>query len=240
MEKLTSVLAALDAGKLPSQQQTNQFIDWLITYGITQIEPGASDNLSKQGRLLADDIRGVLEAYKQLGSNKNADNLLQKAIWHLTEGDLAKTTTTGYINSKESSSDIKAIRSSLKVLVKSVWASISSEGSSFFNDFASFSRLALSDAAELIEEQASRTKEGLRNIEDDVQDGKRDNLGRDKQRLKEEEGDLKVQFEHGMDTLKGAGSSMIGAGQNAKATVEETADKASSRIQDAYIKVSEQ
>ena len=71
MDKTSSVLAALDAGKLPTTQQANQFIDWLKDIGITRLEPSQSTELSTQGQILADDLRGVLDAYKQLGRDKN-------------------------------------------------------------------------------------------------------------------------------------------------------------------------
>lgn len=71
MDKSTSVIAAFDAGKLPSTQQLNAFIDWLNTVGITHIQPESSGDLSSQGRVLANDLRHVLDAYKQLANNKN-------------------------------------------------------------------------------------------------------------------------------------------------------------------------
>lgn len=71
MDKATSVLGALDAGKLPTTQQLNQFIDWLDKAGIASIQPTASGDLSTQGRLLAKRVREVLDAYKQLAMNKN-------------------------------------------------------------------------------------------------------------------------------------------------------------------------
>ncbi|KAG6851681.1 hypothetical protein H0H87_012826, partial [Tephrocybe sp. NHM501043] len=71
MDKATSVLAALDAGKLPSTQQLNDFIDWLDKVGIASVEPSSSGNLSSQGRLLAKRVRQVLDAHKKLGVDKN-------------------------------------------------------------------------------------------------------------------------------------------------------------------------
>ena len=68
MDKATSVLAAIDAGKLPSTNQITAFILWLDNVGITSV-PAA--NLTSQGRILADRIREILDAYKQLLSNKN-------------------------------------------------------------------------------------------------------------------------------------------------------------------------
>ncbi|KAF7290672.1 hypothetical protein MIND_01307500 [Mycena indigotica] len=239
MDNLTSVTAALDAGKLPTTQQLNVFIDWLTKSAIPSVEP-SQDTLSGQGRVLARDIRGILEAYKTLGANKNNDNLLQEALWNLsqTEVDVAVDTPEQLVNKKEVSSDANAVRDSLRTIISIVWESISSEGGFLLSDFASFMRLTLADAAEALEGQAGRAKEGLRDVEQEVQDGKRDNLGRDKKRLEEEQ-DVKVAFEHGMDTLKGAGSTVIGTGQTLKQKAEATSDRTTSRLQDAYYKACE-
>ena len=69
MDKASSVIAAFEAEKLPSTQQFNSFIQWLSDVGITQIEPTATA-LSSQGRLIANDLRQVLDAYKRLVNNK--------------------------------------------------------------------------------------------------------------------------------------------------------------------------
>lgn len=72
MDKASSVIAALDAGKFPSQQQIDQFIDWLLQSGLTQVEPSPEfGELSEQGRALIQDIRDILEAYKLMGDHKN-------------------------------------------------------------------------------------------------------------------------------------------------------------------------
>ena len=71
MDKTSSVIAAFEAEKLPTTQQFNSFIQWLSDVGITQIEPTSDTALSSQGRLIADDLRQVLDAYKQLANNKN-------------------------------------------------------------------------------------------------------------------------------------------------------------------------
>jgi len=69
MDKATSVLAALDAGKLPSTQQLAQFIDWLDKVGITSVTP---ENLTSRGQVLAGRVREILDAYKQLLADKNS------------------------------------------------------------------------------------------------------------------------------------------------------------------------
>lgn len=72
MDKATSVLAALDAGKIPDHKQVATVIDWLLTTGIPEVEPSGSAQLSQQGRAIADGLREVLKAYKQLGESKNS------------------------------------------------------------------------------------------------------------------------------------------------------------------------
>ncbi|KAG6900015.1 hypothetical protein C0993_004198 [Termitomyces sp. T159_Od127] len=234
MDKASSVLAALDAGKLPSTQQLSQFIDWLDHVGIASIEPSSSSNLSSQGRLLAKRVRHVLEAYKKLGANKNGDNIVQEAIWHLTQGDLE---TTG-IDSEQAKADLAALRKAVRTLLSIIWTSLSSESGSLVTDFASFTRLSLADAAELIESSAASAKESLRGIEQGVQKGQRTSIiGRDKNRVEEESKDVKVQWEHGMDAVKGAGDSVIDVGRNVSSSVKEASERTSNRVHDAYLKV---
>ena len=94
----------------------------------------------------------------------------------------------------------------------------------------------MADAAELIEEQAGTAKQALRQVEEEVQAGQRDTLGRDKKAL-EEEKDPKVAWQHGMDTVKDAGTKVIGVTQTASGEARDKADRTSGRIQDALFKV---
>lgn len=70
MDKTSSIIAALDAGKLPTQRQLNAFIDWLLLNIIPSDTPEL-DKLTPQGGALARGFADMLTAYKQLGSNKN-------------------------------------------------------------------------------------------------------------------------------------------------------------------------
>ncbi|KAF9458086.1 hypothetical protein BDZ94DRAFT_1271588 [Collybia nuda] len=240
MDKATSIVAAFEAGKLPSTQQVNQFIDWLDKVGITSTETLSTGNLSSRGRLLANRVRDVLDAYKQLGMNKNGDNILQEAMWHLSEGDITNITTpkTTSIDKDKVTSDINAIRSSLRSLLSVFWTSLASESSSLLNEFASFTRLSLADAAELIEVSASGAKEGLRDIEKGVEKGERTNItGRSKERVEAEQGDAKVQWEHGIDAMKGAGDHVIDAGRGIGSFAQDKVDRTSGRVHDAYLKI---
>lgn len=67
MEKFIDILAAFDAGKLPSHDQVENFLQWLKT----DIVPNGG--LSTQGQVLADRVRDVVTAYQTLGEHKNSE-----------------------------------------------------------------------------------------------------------------------------------------------------------------------
>ena len=153
----------------------------------------------------------------------------------MTEGDLT-VTSEAESDKDKAIEDLNAVRSSLRSLLSTVWSSVSSEGTSIFDDLLSIIRLSLADAAEIIEGQAGSTKESLRTIDAEVHEGTRDTLGRDKKRL-EEERDTKVAWQHGMDTVKDAGASVIDTAQGISAGAQDKADKTTSRLQEAFYKV---
>ncbi|KAF5340103.1 hypothetical protein D9758_013155 [Tetrapyrgos nigripes] len=249
MDKIIDVLAALEAGKIPSHQQVSQFFDYLNSTILSDVE---GKGFSQQGLLLASRARETLAAYQLLGEHKNKDNLLQEALWHLNQADIAvnpsavtenvpsvnvQVGSTGMdIDKDEAKEDAKAIASSLRTLIQIVWNSVTSEGSGLFQDFASFSRLSLADAAEIIEHQAGQAKETLRRVDQEVQEDKRDAIGRDKQRL-EEEKDPQVAWEHGMDTVKDVGSATIGVTREGAAKVSDTASRVSSKAQESFYRM---
>ena len=69
------MIAAFDAGKFPSQQQINAFIDWFLNSPLAQIEPTSDGGeLSEQGQIIVNDIRNLLTAYKQLGEHQNSEH----------------------------------------------------------------------------------------------------------------------------------------------------------------------
>jgi len=72
MDKATSVIAALSAGKQPSQSQTNNWIEKLLQSEFIQVEETDDvGELSQNGKKLARDLRAILEAFKAYGSHKN-------------------------------------------------------------------------------------------------------------------------------------------------------------------------
>lgn len=69
-----------------------------------------------------------------------------------------------------------------------------------------------------------------------MQEGKRDQWGRDKERL-EEERDPKVAWEHGVESVKVAGSSVIGGVQGAQESLEQGQEKAEGELKGRYYSV---
>jgi hypothetical protein len=160
----------------------------------------------------------------------------------LTEGDYKHTTTTAGPSKEEvvadAKADIQALRAALRALLSVLWTAFFSESSSLLTDFASFTRLSLADAAELVETSARAAKQSLREIETGVQKGKRTPItGRSKDRVKEEEADIKLKWEHGIDTVKGAGDTVIDATRTVTSTVKERADSTKSRVREAFLNV---
>ncbi|TFY53591.1 hypothetical protein EVJ58_g9367, partial [Rhodofomes roseus] len=167
------------------------------------------------------------------------DNLLQDALWHLSAADLSATTANVDVDvdADQAHRDARKLARALRALVSVVSENLAQEGRSVFHDFASFSRLALADAAEYVAQGAHRTAEGLRELDTQVDAGERTEVGLRKRKADEvddEDADAKVKFERGMDQAKGVGSKAIGAGQVAVGTAEDVANRTSTRLQDAF------
>lgn len=107
-------------------------------------------------------------------------------------------------------------------------------------ELLSFFRLSLADVAESLESGARQTKEKLRGVEDDVQAGQRDALGREKVDAegKNDEGagtnETKAKFEERMDTAKGIGLTAIDVGQQTKQTAQEYTEISREKVLNAF------
>ncbi|KAI0760929.1 hypothetical protein BD413DRAFT_594282 [Trametes elegans] len=241
MDKSSSVLAALNAGKLPSQQQLQHAIHALLAAPILNNEPETGvGELSAQGREIQNDIRNLLSAYNQLGQNKNEDNIIQDSLWHLTEVDPTQTSTSLSmdVDTDQATQDARAVARAIRTVVNIVWENLSHEGRSLFHDFASFTRLALADAAEYVGEGAQSAAHALRDVDKDIQSGDRNELGIKRKAQDDlQDADARQKFERTMDSTKEAGSKAIGAGQVAVQTGQDLANRTTSRLQDAYYKI---
>jgi hypothetical protein len=141
---------------------------------------------------------------------------------------------------QEVKSDARAISSAIRSLGNVLIGNASDKGSPLLVDLLSFLRLSVANVAEGVEGAARMTKENLRGVEDDVQAGNRDALGRTKPELTEDDttDDPKIKFEQGMDAAKDMGSSAIDTGQQAKQTALQYKDATKSKVLDAFDNVS--
>ncbi|KAM5546176.1 hypothetical protein V8D89_000302 [Ganoderma adspersum] len=235
MDKSSSVAAAFYAGKFPSQQQTSKAVESALNSPFLANEPsGDVGELSEQGRKLQDGFRQLLLAYKNLGDNKNADDIIQESLWHLSEADLSSvSTSTPDVDTEQAEADARALAHALHTLVSVISENLAHEGRSLFHDFASFMRLSLADAADRVSDTARGAAEVLRDVNKEVEEGERSELGI-KRKAPDQPEDTRAKFEKGMDTAKEAGSKAIGAGQAAAQTTQELAQRSSSRVQDAF------
>lgn len=142
------------------------------------------------------------------------------------------------VDTDQATADARALARSLRTLVSVLWDNLSQEGRSVFHDFASFMRLALADAADHVGASAQQAAETLREVNKEVQEGQRNELGvKRKAEGEPQDADARAKFERAMDSTKQVGSDAIGAGQVAVATGEDLANRTSSRLQDAIYKV---
>lgn len=120
----------------------------------------------------------------------------QVALWNLSQGEFSDAFGDPNVipNTDKASKDLQDLCDSISTILSIIWSGLSSESSSHFRDFSSFTRLSLADVTEVIEGQAARSKSSSREVDEEVQSGSRDALGRDKERLE----DTKVAFEYGM------------------------------------------
>uniref|UniRef100_D8Q4R6 Uncharacterized protein n=1 Tax=Schizophyllum commune (strain H4-8 / FGSC 9210) TaxID=578458 RepID=D8Q4R6_SCHCM len=235
MDGLSPLAAALDAGKLPSQAQINGSINWLLKSPVIQLEAQSADlegKLSEYGLRLAKDVRGILEAYQVFGKNKNGDDIVQDALWNLSQGELAGGVAAEIAKQPKdtpAANDAQRLSSAIRTLIHIFLGNVHGEGGSLFADLASFLRLFLADRAEDVEERARVTKETLRQTEDEVQEGKRDPLGRTGD-VRQDDLDTRAKFERNMNTAKEVGSKTIGVHQSTKAAVQRHGDAATNAL----------
>jgi hypothetical protein len=168
------------------------------------------------------------------------ENIVQKAIWHLGEADIAASSldTDIPIDSKEAYSDYQAIVASLRASLQIFRDSAVMEGFGVLSDFASFTRLSFADAAEFVAEKSNKAAEKLRGVESEVQSGERDSVGIKKQTKEElERADAREMFEKSMDTAKDAGSATIGVAQAAGHKTTDLTDRSRTRLHAAVFTV---
>ncbi|KDR72634.1 hypothetical protein GALMADRAFT_270594 [Galerina marginata CBS 339.88] len=91
IDKIVDVLAALNTGKLPSQDQTSHFLRLLLKSELLNDDNGRAVSgtgpTSEQGRQVIADLRRLVQVALRFGMEKNADNTLQELYFQLVQTD---------------------------------------------------------------------------------------------------------------------------------------------------------
>jgi hypothetical protein len=168
------------------------------------------------------------------------DNIIQESLWHLHEADLSNTSTTRTgSGSDQASKDASALARSLRTVFSILLSTVTQESQNVAHDFASFLRLTIADAADYVSQSAGSAAQALRQVDEEVSRGERNEVGL-KNKPEEEKfknKDAREQFEITMDTVKEAGSQTIGAAQVAAATSKDLANRTNDRLQNAFNEV---
>jgi hypothetical protein len=84
-DKAADVLAAISAGKYPSQEQINNASRVLLSSDILKTtHAGFEGPLSKQGRQVLEDARALLQCLIVLGTEKNSKHAVKCSVLKLT------------------------------------------------------------------------------------------------------------------------------------------------------------
>lgn len=225
MESASTIFGAFSAGKIPSQKQTNEWIDFLVGQLDKWMEvpkSAGTAKLSENGTRLITDCKQLLLAYKELGARKNGDDQFQEALWNLSNGQIRPHPSMKDTRN-EAQNDAEQASIALQNMLNIFWRRLTGRDGGA-GDFASFTRVLVADTAEVVERHAGNLKETMRETQAEVDEGKRDPLT-GLPRMEGEPQDTKETFERRMDAAKMAGSGAIGAGQQVQGSTAELRDK---------------
>ena len=81
VDKIVDILAAFNAGKLPSQAQLSGFLQVLLSSELLRLDGSQRKTtsvgpMSKDGRKVLNDVRNLVQSLLQFGLEKNGTNLL--------------------------------------------------------------------------------------------------------------------------------------------------------------------
>ncbi|KAH8922908.1 hypothetical protein BT69DRAFT_1262998 [Atractiella rhizophila] len=240
MEKAANISAAFSTGKLPSTAQSNAFLAWLLESDF--IKPSGVQNggqFSEKGMTMIKDLREMLEAWKQLGENKNGDDSLQDFLWHTAVMD-HKATAKEHTQKVDESSNIPVskeelqtdeaiIRSSLRTLYELLLRVYPDLASALGQDYGHFVRQNLASGAETVEIRAREVKEHLRERDDRMGELERqkEEGGGDLVQAEDDkmERDAKEKFEDRMDYTKKRGAQGIDVAQTTRDKTQELTEE---------------
>ena len=75
-------IQAFRLGRLPSNEQIDQALQYILDHSLVNTE-----KLSSEGKKLSHDVQDIIETFRTMVQQKNADELLQQFVWHTREVD---------------------------------------------------------------------------------------------------------------------------------------------------------
>jgi len=173
ISKLTDVFAALKTGHLPTQEQLNKALQTLSNSDVLNSSAkGRTSRFSKEGALVVEDLRAVLESLQKVGSNKNKEDRFQRFIYATTQADVDLHASTEGIdapNRKEVEEDRQKAMDSIRTLGQLFISS--PEFRKIISDSTFLVRDLFADAAERVANAASDAAEKARPSEEERQKG---------------------------------------------------------------------
>ncbi|KAG2024158.1 hypothetical protein CC2G_001738 [Coprinopsis cinerea AmutBmut pab1-1] len=141
--RLYGVIQAFRKGKLPSNTQIDQTLDYVLNHS-----PVETHKFSPEGQKLVQDVRDIIGTAKLMVQEKNADELLQNFIWHtqgasrdgeVKLGDVvAEATSSAPVDSEKARQDGQDALKHLRTLVTLVLTN--SEVRKLLSDFSIIGR----------------------------------------------------------------------------------------------------
>ncbi|KAF5318449.1 hypothetical protein D9619_010687 [Psilocybe cf. subviscida] len=99
VDKIVDVLAAFNAGKLPTQDQIARFLQYLLNSELLKEDDKALHGrspLTKQSRKVVRDANGLMQALLQFGLEKNNDDQIQELFFKVKQIDVNHPTTSRF------------------------------------------------------------------------------------------------------------------------------------------------
>lgn len=171
--KVAETIGALQAGKLPSQDQLSKLIQLVLDSDTLKTSGGANSKtarLGTEGQKVLEDTKNVLRALKAWGDEKNGDDLIQNFFYNAATADVnVDINTASAPSQKELSKDAQRAISSLRsiaslMITNPVFRQLGSDGILLTRDI-------FADAASVAADLAKNASEAARPSEKERKDG---------------------------------------------------------------------
>jgi len=112
--KIWGVIKAFSDGRMPDNHQIDKAMRYAEEHAIVDI-----NKLSPEGRVLVDDTRDIIETLRMMVKEKNADEVIQNAVWASYAGDpsRAKQDNVVPVSKDDAKKDVDQAAAHMRVLI---------------------------------------------------------------------------------------------------------------------------